>query len=278
VFRTTLVIDAACPGGGSLQGPACCRPRMKPPRCASGGASYPRHRPAPLPASPACRAAPIHQAVQHKLATAHCGADRPRACALESAARFLKDLRLEEQLGRGGFGVCYRATYCGATVAVKVGPPRRRTACYLGAARTRPLVSHADAPTALLHALPPCPHPPQVLYPKTRQREAVKDAVEMAVLSHVRHPGVVSVYECFTELVEDCGGGGALVQALTGVDRGLPRGWAGSCGGLPLARRPCGGESPSAPCAAAHCTAARPRHSTPDTRARASLAPAGCVR
>jgi hypothetical protein len=59
-----------------------------------------------------------------------------------------------------------------------------------------------------------------VLYPKKRQREAAKDAVEMAVLSHVRHPGVVSVYECFTDLVEDLSGTGgkrALDRALTGL-------------------------------------------------------------
>lgn len=68
---------------------------------------------------------------------------------------------LEEALGRGGYGVCYRAHFRGATVAVKV------------------------------------------LYAREHQREAMKDAVEMAVLSHIRHPGIVSVYSCFTDMVED---------------------------------------------------------------------------
>ena len=31
----------------------------------------------------------------------------------------------------------------------------------------------------------------------------MKDAVEMAVLSHVRHPGIVAVYETFSDMVED---------------------------------------------------------------------------
>lgn len=41
----------------------------------------------------------------------------------------------------------------------------------------------------------------KVLY-SSDQRSAMKDAVEMAVLSHVRHPGVVTVYECLTDVVE----------------------------------------------------------------------------
>jgi hypothetical protein len=56
--------------------------------------------------------------VQHKLTTAHSGAARPRAA--DSAARFMADLAVERLLGRGGFGVCYRANASGATVAVKV--------------------------------------------------------------------------------------------------------------------------------------------------------------
>jgi hypothetical protein len=29
-----------------------------------------------------------------------------------------------------------------------------------------------------------------------------QDAMEMAVLSHVRHPGIVTVYDCLTDVVE----------------------------------------------------------------------------
>ena len=48
---------------------------------------------------------------------------------------------------------------------------------------------------------------------RTAQREAMKDAVEMAVLSHIRHPGIVSVYSCFTDMVEDGARAGAAAAA-----------------------------------------------------------------
>ncbi|KIZ07069.1 Proto-oncogene tyrosine-protein kinase LCK [Monoraphidium neglectum] len=41
----------------------------------------------------------------------------------------------------------------------------------------------------------------KVLY-ASDQRSAMKDAMEMAVLSHVRHPGIVTVYDCLTDVVE----------------------------------------------------------------------------
>lgn len=31
----------------------------------------------------------------------------------------------------------------------------------------------------------------------------MKDAVEMAVLTHMRHPGIVAVYSCFTDMIEE---------------------------------------------------------------------------
>ncbi|GBF87615.1 hypothetical protein Rsub_00326 [Raphidocelis subcapitata] len=101
----------------------------------------------------------IMKAVQLKLAMSHNGPDaHASAC---DARRTMDGLVLEEPLGRGGYGVCYRGHFRGATVAVKV------------------------------------------LYARAQQREAMKDAVEMAVLSHIRHPGIVSVYSCFTDCVED---------------------------------------------------------------------------
>jgi hypothetical protein len=42
----------------------------------------------------------------------------------------------------------------------------------------------------------------------------MKDAVEMAVLSSVQHPNIVSVYSCLTDMVEI--GGGEVWPDLTG--------------------------------------------------------------
>jgi hypothetical protein len=38
----------------------------------------------------------------------------------------------------------------------------------------------------------------------------MKDAVEMAVLSSVQHPNIVTVYSCLTDMVETAGEGGSL--------------------------------------------------------------------
>lgn len=42
----------------------------------------------------------------------------------------------------------------------------------------------------------------KVFYARSTEREAMKDAVEMAVLSTVHHPNIVSVYACLTDMVE----------------------------------------------------------------------------
>jgi hypothetical protein len=42
----------------------------------------------------------------------------------------------------------------------------------------------------------------KVFYARQSEREAMKDAVEMAVLSSVSHPNVVSLYACLNDMVE----------------------------------------------------------------------------
>lgn len=44
---------------------------------------------------------------------------------------------------------------------------------------------------------------------RNNEREAMQDAVEMAVLSTVQHPNVVSMYSCLTDMVEAAGEGGS---------------------------------------------------------------------
>ncbi|KIZ00555.1 hypothetical protein MNEG_7406 [Monoraphidium neglectum] len=50
----------------------------------------------------------------------------------------------------------------------------------------------------------------------------MKDAVEMAVLSHIRHPAVVGVYGCFTDMVEEAGDPGASPPASARLPRYRP--------------------------------------------------------
>jgi len=57
----------------------------------------------------------------------------------------------------------------------------------------------------------------KVFYARQNEREAMKDAVEMAVLSTVHHQNIVSLYACFTEMVE-IGGARARLRCL---------GWSG---------------------------------------------------
>ena len=45
----------------------------------------------------------------------------------------------------------------------------------------------------------------KVMPARASEREAMQDAVEMAVLSSVQHPNIVSVYSCLTDMVETPG-------------------------------------------------------------------------
>ncbi|GFR46005.1 hypothetical protein Agub_g7483, partial [Astrephomene gubernaculifera] len=49
----------------------------------------------------------------------------------------------------------------------------------------------------------------KVMYARQHERQAMKDALEMAVLTTVSHPHIIQVFNCFTDMVEDAGGGGA---------------------------------------------------------------------
>jgi ABC-type uncharacterized transport system substrate-binding protein len=48
----------------------------------------------------------------------------------------------------------------------------------------------------------------QVMYARQHERQVMKDALEMAVLTSVSHPNIIQVYSCFTDMVEDAGGCG----------------------------------------------------------------------
>jgi hypothetical protein len=61
------------------------------------------------------------------------------------------------------------------------------------------------------------------MHARKNEREAMKDAVEMAVLSSVQHPNIVSVYSCLTDMVDVTGG---LLPARAGPVRAAARGLA----------------------------------------------------
>mmetsp|Transcript_11081 Transcript_11081/g.19260 ORF Transcript_11081/g.19260 Transcript_11081/m.19260 type:complete len:904 (+) Transcript_11081:107-2818(+) len=46
----------------------------------------------------------------------------------------------------------------------------------------------------------------KVMYARQHERQAMKDALEMAVLTTVSHPNITQVYNCFTDMVEDASG------------------------------------------------------------------------
>jgi hypothetical protein len=44
------------------------------------------------------------------------------------------------------------------------------------------------------------------MYARQHERHAMKDALEMAVLTTLSHPNIVQMYSCLTNMVEDAGG------------------------------------------------------------------------
>ncbi|KAI8462305.1 MAG: kinase-like domain-containing protein [Monoraphidium minutum] len=59
----------------------------------------------------------------------------------------------------------------------------------------------------------------KVMPSRNSEREAMQDAVEMAVLSTVQHPNIVSVYSCLTDMVEAAELDASLSGSLTSVMR-----------------------------------------------------------
>jgi hypothetical protein len=61
----------------------------------------------------------------------------------------------------------------------------------------------------------------QVMYVTLHERQLMKSAMEMAVLTSIQHPNIVRVYACLTDLVEEAGEGGDLfrpaVKALSAL-------------------------------------------------------------
>lgn len=52
----------------------------------------------------------------------------------------------------------------------------------------------------------------QVMYVTLHERQLLKSAMEMAVLTSIQHPNIVRVYACLTDLVEEAGEGGCDLQ------------------------------------------------------------------
>lgn len=44
------------------------------------------------------------------------------------------------------------------------------------------------------------------MYVQQHERQLMKNAMEMAVLTTIRHPNVVRVFACLTDMVEEAGG------------------------------------------------------------------------
>eukprot|EP00201_Polytomella_parva_P010422 CAMPEP_0175058822 /NCGR_PEP_ID=MMETSP0052_2-20121109/12069_1 /TAXON_ID=51329 ORGANISM="Polytomella parva, Strain SAG 63-3" /NCGR_SAMPLE_ID=MMETSP0052_2 /ASSEMBLY_ACC=CAM_ASM_000194 /LENGTH=934 /DNA_ID=CAMNT_0016324261 /DNA_START=67 /DNA_END=2867 /DNA_ORIENTATION=- len=61
----------------------------------------------------------------------------------------------------------------------------------------------------------------KVMYARQHERQAMKDALEMAVLTTVSHPHIIQVFSCFTDMVEDAGGSGNLLGSPTTSDNKL---------------------------------------------------------
>ncbi len=56
---------------------------------------------------------------------------------------------------------------------------------------------------------------PQVMYARQHERQAMKDALEMALLTSVSHPFIIHVYSCFTDMVEDASGANSTSSAAS---------------------------------------------------------------
>lgn len=50
------------------------------------------------------------------------------------------------------------------------------------------------------------------MYVTLHERQLLKSAMEMAVLTSIQHPNIVRVYACLTDLVEEAGEGGCDLQ------------------------------------------------------------------
>lgn len=72
-------------------------------------------------------------------------------------------------------------------------------ASYVGAPHTP---SASTTPGACLCCSDGCA---QVMYVMRHERQLMKSAMEMAVLTSVQHPNIVRVYACLTDLVEEAG-------------------------------------------------------------------------
>lgn len=78
----------------------------------------------------------------------------------------------------------------------------------------------------------------KVMYLRSDDREAMRDAVEMAVLSSVQHPNIVQVYSCLTNMAEvSICGVGAGASGVSGGGAG--GGTTSGSGGGALARPSC---------------------------------------
>ncbi|KAI8470351.1 MAG: hypothetical protein J3K34DRAFT_521472 [Monoraphidium minutum] len=71
----------------------------------------------------------------------------------------------------------------------------------------------------------------KVLYARQEEREALKDAVEMAVLSMVQHPNIVALYAALTDMVEAAAPDGADGGSFGSVGGGSVGGPGSSLGG-----------------------------------------------
>jgi hypothetical protein len=95
-------------------------------------------------------------------------------------------------------------------------PPSLRPACIARPARARAR-GRPFLPPSLLSLRFPTPSQPEINRESTPISQAMKDAVEMAVLSSVTHPNIVSVYSCMTDMVEVEGAVAPLLPAPSPV-------------------------------------------------------------